>query len=265
MKCEEAEARIIDYIDNILDEEAKREVENHFDKCERCTDMLIESRKVIHLISNEETSTPDDSLRTNFYHMLHSEIRKSEMHNTQKITFPIDRRFNRSLMRIAAGIALLIAGTFLGMLIRSGAVRSAELDQLRAEVSELKKNTMFTMLNESSSSNRIQAVRYAEELEIPDQNVIDVLVRTLNNDKNINVRMAAAYALSKFADQNAVSDSLVKSLTLQQNPILQITLINILAEKNEKSAFKPIQQIIANKNTLPEVRVVAQNSLRTLI
>jgi HEAT repeat protein len=121
------------------------------------------------------------------------------------------------------------------------------------------------MLRGSSSSDRIQAVGYAEALDIPDQNVIDVLFKTLNTDKNINVRMAAAYALSKFADQHAITDSLVKSLPLQQDPILQITLINILAERNEKSALRPIQEIIANKNTLQEVRIVAQNSLRTLI
>lgn len=265
MKCEEAEAKLIDYIDNNLDEVLRREVENHLDRCERCTDLLIESRQVLKLMSNEAISEPDNSLRTNFYHMLQSEIKKSEELDTQLTAIPIKRGFNISWLGIAAGVALLIAGTFIGMLIRSGAVRSSEMEQLRAEVYELKKNAMFTMLMESSSSDRIQAVGYAEEIEIPDQNVIDVLLKTLNNDKNVNVRMAAAFALSKFADQNAVCDSLVRSLTLQKDPILQITLINILAERNEKSALRPIQEIIANKSTLPDVRVVAQNSLRTLI
>jgi hypothetical protein len=77
--------------------------------------------------------------------------------------------------------------------------------------------------------------------------------------------MAAAYALSKFANKRAVCDSLVNSLSLQSDPILQVTLINILAERKEKSAFVPIQRIIANKSTLKEVRAVAENSLRVLI
>jgi HEAT repeat protein len=124
---------------------------------------------------------------------------------------------------------------------------------------------MFTMLKEESSSDRIQAVRYVEEIDNPDPNMIEVLVKTLNNDKNVNVRMAAAYALSKFADRQAVCDSLVKSLSLQSDPILQVTLINILVEKKEKSALRPIQEIISNKRTLKEVRAVAENSLRVLI
>jgi len=77
--------------------------------------------------------------------------------------------------------------------------------------------------------------------------------------------MAAAYALSKFADQRPVLDSLVESLSLQRDPILQVTLINILAEKKAKSALKSIQEIIANRSTMKEVRTVAQNSLRVLM
>jgi HEAT repeat protein len=121
------------------------------------------------------------------------------------------------------------------------------------------------MLKEESSSDRIQAVGYADELESPDQNVIDVLIKTLNTDKNVNVRMAAAYALSKYAVQQPVCDSLVKSLSLQNEPILQITLINILAERKEKSAFKAFQLIINDKSKMKEVRAAAQNGMKMMI
>ena len=124
---------------------------------------------------------------------------------------------------------------------------------------------MFTMLRDESSSDRIKAVSFADEFENADKNVIEVLVKTLNNDKNVNVRMAAAYALSKFAGEPAVCDSLVSSLSLQTDPILQVTLINILAERKAKGALRPIQEIISNKSTLKEVRAVAENSLRVFI
>jgi hypothetical protein len=44
-----------------------------------------------------------------------------------------------------------------------------------------------------------------------------------------------------------------------------VTLINILAERKEKSALGPIQEIISDRNTLKEVKNVAENSLRVLI
>jgi hypothetical protein len=268
MKCEEVELKMIDYLDKTLSESESQEIEKHLETCERCLDELKDTQQVLNLISDSEMVKPDDSLRINFYHMLHSEIKKSSEISQQPIYKSLVPWYNSSRYRIAAGIALLICGTFIGMLINGGfnySSASSELKQLRSEVLDLKKATMFTMLKDESSSDRIQAVSYAGDLRNPDQNVIDELIKTLNNDKNVNVRMAAAYALSKFADQHSVSDSLVKSLTLQSDPILQVTLINILAERREKSALRPIQEIISNKSTLKEVRAVAENSLRVLI
>jgi hypothetical protein len=268
MKCEEVETKMIDYLDKTLSESEGHEIEKHLETCERCLDELKDTQHVLNLISDSEMIKPDDSLRINFYHMLHSEIKKSSESSKQSIYKTHAPWYNSTRYRIAAGIALLICGTFIGMLINGGfnySSASNELKQLRSEVLDLKKATMFTMLKEESSSDRIQAVSYAGDLRNPDQNVIDELIKTLNNDKNVNVRMAAAYALSKFAGQRAVSDSLVKSLSQQSDPILQVTLINILAERKEKSALRPIQEIIANKSTLKEVRAVAENSLRVLI
>lgn len=268
MKCEEVEIRMTDYLDNILDEEIRREIEKHLETCEICLDEFKEAQKVLKLISKDEMEMPDDSLRINFYHMLHKEIKKTEAETRSVFRKPSVPWYNIGGYRIAAGIALLICGTFIGLLIRTGfnnSYASNELKQLNSEVSDLKKSAMFTMLKDESSSDRIQAVNYASDLGKADKNVIEVLVKTLNNDKNVNVRLAAAYALSKFAYERSVSDSLVKSLTQQTDPILQVALINILAERKEKSALKPIQEIIANKSTLKEVRDVAENSLHVLI
>jgi hypothetical protein len=268
MKCEEVEQKLIDYLDNNIESNVRQEIEKHLETCESCLDELKESQQILNLITKDEMVKPDDSLRINFYHMLHSEIYKSEKKSKIQEYKPFTSWYNNSSYRVAAGISLLICGTFIGLLLHTGlnnSYASGELKQLHSEVSDLKKAAMFTMLKEESSSDRIQAVRYVEEIDKPDQNVIEVLVRTLNSDKNVNVRMAAAYALSKFADQRLVCDSLVKSLSLQNDPILQVTLINILAERKEKSALKPIQEIIANRSTMKEVRSVAQNSLRVLI
>jgi hypothetical protein len=267
MKCDEVEVLMIDYLDNSLSGEIRQQIEKHLESCERCLDELKDNQEIMKLMSNDEMVKPDDSLRINFYHMLHSEIKKTEGKN--ELTFQNSVRwYNQSQYRIAAGFALLICGVFLGVFIHSGVKNSYEaneLQQLHSEVNELKKTAMFTMLKGESSSDRIKAVNYADELNTPDDNVIEVLVKTLNQDKNVNVRMAAAYALSKFADQQSVTDSMVKSLSKQTDPIVQVTLINILVEKKEKSALKPIQQIITDKSTLKEVKTVAEKGAKLLL
>ena len=268
MKCEEVEEKIIDYLDKALDDRLLQEIEKHLETCERCLDEVRDSQQIIQIISNDKMVKPDDSMRINFYHMLHSEIKKGEGRtNLSPHTLSVPW-YNLNRYRIAAGIAILICGTFLGLFIHSQLINPStanELKQLHSEVSDLKKTAMFTMLKEESSSDRIQALNYVNDLDNPDQNVIEVLIKTLNQDKNVNVRMAAAYALAKFADHRNVCDSLVKSLSIQEDPILQVTLINILVERKERSALRTIQQIITNKSTLKEVKAVAENGVKVLI
>lgn len=268
MKCEELEPIMIDYLDGKLDGNRNQEIEKHLETCERCLDELRDIQKMLELISNEEMIKPDDSLKINFYHMLHNEIRKNEIRENDTNLIKQIKWYDKSVYRIAAGIALLICGTFLGILVNSGINNSGqakELSQLKSEVNELRKTAMFTMLKDESSTYRIQAVNYADEMDYPDENIINALVETLNNDRNINVRMAAAYALAKFTSRRSVCDSLVESLSLQNDPILQITLINILVDLGEKSALEPIQQIINSDETLEEVKTVAAKGARLLI
>jgi hypothetical protein len=269
MKCEEVDKMMIDYLDLNLGDDTRMEIEKHLETCERCIDELKDTQELMHRISKDEMEKPDDSLRINFYHMLHSEIKNAANRNLQTAhQISATPWYSQSKYRVAAAVALLIFGTFIGMFVNTLSTRSIasnEIKQLQSEVTDLKKTAMFTMLKEESSSDRIQAVSYAGDMDQADENVINVLVATLNTDKNVSVRMAAAYALSKFAYQKEVTDSLVKSLSQQTEPILQVTLINILAERKEKSAAGTVQKIIANKNTIKEVRAVAENSLRLLI
>jgi hypothetical protein len=266
MKCTEAEAIMIEYLDKTLDEKSSNDLEKHVETCEHCLDELKETQKVLQLMTKGEMAKPDESLRINFYHMLHSEIDKTNKKRSSERTPVIQH--NRTWFRIAAGFALLICGTFLGAFFHSefsNKYSATELKNLQTEVALLKQTAMFTMLNEESSADRLQAVNYANDLEVPERTVIDVLVKTLNNDKNVNVRMAAAYALAKFADQRAVCDSLVKSLSVQNDPILQVILINILVERKEREAIEPMRRIMNNETTLREVKVVAENGIRQLI
>ena len=199
--------------------------------------------------------------------MLHKEIERNEKNKTTAMLTAKVRWYDRNIYRIAAGVALLICGTFIGMIFSSGILNSGqkkEMGQLRSEVNDLKKTAMFTMLKDQSSSFRIQAVNYADEIDTPDEDIIDALVSTLNNDRNVNVRLAAAYALSKFTNVQSVRDSLVKSLPKQNEPILQVTLINILVELREKSALNPIEQIISSDKTMKEVRSVAETGVKLL-
>lgn len=268
MKCEEFENVIIDYLENKLDSGFKKEFEKHLETCEKCLDELTDIQRILRVMSEEKMEKPDETMRINFYHMLHSEIKKNEARQATPANNKRESWYSRGSYRIAAGIALLICGLVTGILIYSGIMASSqklELARLQSEITNLRKTAMFTLLDKESSSERIMAVSYADDLEIPDYTVINALINTLNNDRNVNVRLAAAYALAKFSDQLIVRDSLVKSLTIQNDPILQITLINILTDSKESKAIEPIESIINDDNTNDEVKKIAREKVKLLI
>ena len=266
MKCEEFDGLMVDYLDRKLGQEKVQEIEKHLATCERCLSDLLETQKVLKALKEEPLETPPDSLRINFYHMLHGEINRREYQN--RIIPVAVPWYNRLSFRIAAGIGIFVIGAFLGIYTgKSGGSKATaqQIHELQNDVTDLRKAAMFSLLKEESSSYRIQGINYVEEMNYPDDNVIAALFRTLNNDKSSNVRLAALYALGKFSYQKSVTDSLVSSLAMQTDPLLQITLINMLVDRREKSAVRLMKQIIDNKGTMTEVKTAAEKGVRQLM
>jgi hypothetical protein len=268
MKCEDVESAMIDYLDNTLGKMRRDEVEKHLETCERCLDELKDFQHILQTVDSREMEQPDETLRINFYHMLHGEINKQIVQNQEKHTMPLSVRSSSPWMKIAAAVALLVAGTFIGLTIHLVLNRQQEVQQvasLKTEVQSMKELVMLNMLKHESPSQRIQAVNYTDDIQAPDVKVLNALTETLNNDKNINVRMAAAYSLAKYADRQSVRDSMVASLSRQTEPIIQVVLMNILVEKRETGAIKPIQKIISDEKSMKEVKDVAQKGLKILL
>jgi uncharacterized membrane-anchored protein YhcB (DUF1043 family) len=262
MNCEEVSIKLIDFLDGKLSAEESNLIEKHIQMCEKCMDEVRDYQIILQNIAESKPELPESSLKMNFYHMLHSEVekQKSNKRNIRRRLVPYSR--------IAAAITLLVAGTFLGMILNpllKKDTQNDELKELKIEVQDMKELVMMNMLDQESPSERIKAVNYAEEISSPNDQVIEALVKTLNTDKNVNVRMAAAYSLSKFSNRKSVLDSLVKSLDKQTDPIIQVVLMDILVQKHERRAIKPIQNIISNGNTIKEVKEIAKKNVQVLL
>ena len=268
MKCEEVELLLVDYIDKTLDTKTADEITRHLDRCERCRDSHEAfSRLNGELDAANGEEQPDPGLRENFYHMLQGEINKQIVAEAGPAQ-PRRIIFTPSVKRIAAALALLVTGTFAGYWISTAFQQRGEQEQIagmKEELQSMKQVMMMSMLKEASPSQRLQAVSYAEEMPVADRNVLDALVHTLNHDANVNVRMAAAYSLARFAGTPSVRDALVESLSRQTEPILQVVLMNILVEHKVTQAVQPMKQIMQNGNTMKEVKSVAEKGLQQLM
>ena len=134
---------------------------------------------------------------------------------------------------------------------------------LKAEMEATRKLVLSTLNNESASS-RIKAVNYTTELSTYDDGIVQALIETLNNDKNANVRLAAMQALAQFSDEQQVREALVASLKIQDKPVVQIALINLLVRIKEQNAIEPLRQIIRDEKIIKVVRDEANYGLLKL-
>lgn len=265
--CDEIDGLLIEYWENNLPKSRRAEVEQHIQTCAECHTAWEEYKELFSLIENNALEEPSPLLGEKFGDMLLAESEIAVSQSPVSEAMPVLKQ-SKSLpqwLRIAASIILLAGGILIGMQITSKQnTSSAEITALNGEVKEMKEALMVTLLDNESASERLKAVNYTETMNEPDNKVIEALTHTLNEDNNVNVRLAAAYSLDKFSTSQRVRDSLVSSLPRQTEPVMQIVLINILAEHKEPKAIEPIRKILSDEKSLKQVKEIAAKGLRVL-
>ncbi|GAB3964582.1 hypothetical protein GCM10028806_02320 [Spirosoma terrae] len=180
------------------------------------------------------------------------------------------RRLTSWAIRIAAGVALLLVGFGGGRLYdqwrasRHTSEAVADNENV-ASAQTIKKVLAFEPTQQTSASERIQAVQQSYELTQVDQDITQLLINTLNFDANVNVRLAACQALARFENETGVREALIQSLTIQSDPNVQLALIDILVAIKEKRAANEIRRLAQNQEALDVVRLKAEEGLTQLI
>jgi HEAT repeat protein len=99
----------------------------------------------------------------------------------------------------------------------------------------------------------------------PDEQVEQALLRAVNHDSNVNVRLSAVDALEKLAHSNPpVRQALVDAIPVQDSPLVQIALIEVLAQLNEPNAVPELRKLAKNTQADESVRQRAQWALDKL-
>lgn len=255
MNCETFEKNIPDYLDKSLKSPLMQKFETHLQNCKSCQKELEQYNKLNEELKKLPTIHAPENLKNNFNRQLEFESLK------------ISRTYYAKMIRIAAGFALFIAGAAFMWSAQKWIIpdNSEQLSTLQNDVNQVKTMMMMQLIDQESPSTRIKAVNYAEEITKVDPNVINALITRLNTDQNSNVRLAAAYALEKFAYDQTVRNKLIHSLSNQKDPLVQIALINILVNMQEHNAIEELKKIMEDENNLKEVRQRAEYGVGVLI
>ena len=201
-------------------------------------------KKIYDILLDEDIPEPPDRLDDRFYSMLRDNLSEDNRNYRIGPSGFLKSDSYRVMTRIAAGIALFIIGWF-GARI-TGSTQSAEkqLAELTSEVSGLRQSLVLTMLSQDSPSERIQAVNMVSEMSEVDNKIIESMLSTLNNDPNDNVRMVALETLTLYVDYPEVREGLVKSISIQESPLIQYRLAEIMQALQEIRSVPEFQKVL---------------------
>lgn len=239
MKCIEIEAKIIEYLDAQLSEEEVRKFENHIGQCANCSKELAESKILFTTMKAILPVKPSKGHSHSFEEMLEREKQILNESNISKLKSP----FWKPAFQIAASILLLLTGYLYGE-YRGINGAQTQITQLMEQSQELKTEMTLAMLDNRSASKRIQAVSYSEEINMPDNKVLEAIIGRLHKDGNVNVRLAAAETLSRFQKNLLVKDAFIKALETEENPDVQIAVIQFLTYVKEKRSVAPMKKLL---------------------
>lgn len=256
MDSEKFEMQLIDFIDGKLTEAERHEVEQELMRNEKAYKLYEQLKQVIRAMDHAKKLEPPPHMKEQFDRLLAAEVAAAKK---TKVIF-----FQPAFYRVAAAVALLVMGGGLGFWISKQHDQQEEITRLKLEMEATKSRMMSMIENQQSASQRMQGVNVALSIETADDEVVIALVKTLNEDPNTNVRMAALDALSKFHREPHVRKALIDALSNQKDPLVQIALIQLMVKMKEKGVVNDLRRIVEDDETMEAVKDEAYSGILQL-
>ncbi|XOV92671.1 MAG: HEAT repeat domain-containing protein [Bacteroidota bacterium] len=242
------EEKLIEFLETGM---ITKEDESHLSNCKDCQNLKNELQEMLQMMADAPQKETPEHVRWGVEAAIKEQ--KGTSHNGQSYRW----------FQVAASISILLIGYWLG---KTNGGNDQQIAALQDQIEELKEVTLTSALKTHTASERILAVNQIEESSSKSSDLlIHTLIETVNTDESSNVRYEAIHALEKFADNKLVRDELVKSLELQDDPLIQIALIRILVDTKEKSAVEPLKRMLDSDQVIPEVKQQAETAIKILI
>jgi hypothetical protein len=213
------------------------------------------------LMTMEFPSASDD-LDDRFYQMLALEKKSRSGFSWQGFLSSL------SWPTVAPKLAFAAVALFIGVAVgyfAKPATPSQDIQQLTSQVNDLKEMMMLSLLEKESATDRLKAVSLTEQMGAASAKVTDALLKTLNNDPNVNVRLAALDALKPYAQQSRVREELIRSIAKQDSPLVQVSLAELMEQLQAKSSVKELEKIIQSDKTPTDVKNKIKQTIDVLI
>ncbi len=267
MKCERARDFFADEWNDSLDEGIRRQLEEHLAGCSACREERASLNRVWKMLARIPSAEPSPDMHPRFYAMLEGYRQGTDQATVPRPRsnfFPLWQNWRQPALQFGFAALLLIFGFAGGYFSRGARNGHEEIAGLREEVHEMRQMVTISLLKQQSASERLKGVSWSAMVSHPDPEFLATLLHTLDRDPNVDVRLAAVDALTRFAGDPMIRNGLVQSLKKQDSPLVQISLIDLLVQLHERQSIDVLKQLTNDSRQNEVVRQRAQWGLQVL-
>jgi hypothetical protein len=269
MKCNDIRDKFADFLAGEMNARERAAFDAHLAECPACSAELRTLSETWTKLDVLPQERPSAELRTRFYTMLEAyrdglqEEKVESKQSARKAGFaPASLWPKRPAFQFGVAVLLLVVGLAAGYrLSRPG---GGSLNRLHQEVQDMRQLLAVSMLKQPSPFDRLQGVSLSQQITAPDRATLQTLLQTLDNDPNLNVRLAAVDALYLFMNQPGVKDQVLTSLAHQDSPLIQAALIDLVVSVRERRAVEALRLLLQDKNLNPQVKQKAIRGIQQL-
>lgn len=252
------------YLQGTLTDQEQRELNKLVDSGEIDLLDIKEMESLYKRMDTIDVPEPSPSLSLRFYNML--EEKKQQRSNwPDSLNRWLDRlRAQFRIHYLAYAFSIFIVGLLIGDLYAPISKQDEQVERLSTQVNQLREMMMISLLDDSSPIERLKAVNISNEIRSVDSRVTEALLHTLNNDSNINVRLAAVEALVRHGSNPEVRRGLVNSITRQESPIVQSALADAMLQLQEPQSVDEFKKLLDQNELDSTVRNKLENTIAAL-
>lgn len=276
MNCERVKEQIPECLGGRLDKAERERVIEHLETCAGCRNELAELGSVWRgLESLAIPVEPEPVMKSRFMEVMEAYqegLLAAQAHLHKEAAPQAAPRSagwagfwpRRPVWQFALTFALLMLGIFGGRWLAAPHGENPEMAQLKGQVEGLRQLVALSMLQEQSPSQRLQGVTYSVQMAQPDAQVEQALLHAVTHDPNINVRLSAVEALEKFATKPEIRRALEDAVSVQESPLVQVALIDLLSRLNDTDSAQALQKLASDPQTDETVRQHASQAVQKL-
>ena len=273
MHPDQLDIQMMDYVCGHMNPDEQAEFERFLQNNPDAQAEMEALRQTLQMVDDDSqipVPEPSAAMDTGFYQMLNTAQKQQRPGFFKRMKSAWNNLLASSYFKPAlSGVSMLVVGFFVGSLYTQSTVEPV-YNNLNT-VSNNDRNNEFqamtvSLLDLPSASKRLQAVNMiATRDNTIEPIVLAALLETLNNDGNVNVRLAVVETLSQYAEVAAVRQGLVAAIPNQQSPMVQVALANLMLKLNEKEAIKPFQDLLEGEQLIEPVKAKLTYTVNELI